>query len=486
MSSTSEEEMGGDCLSSFRARAFLPSTSMSASDIWEFVAEDEEKTIVFCKVFVALPQESPGLHYEAGVYEYLQGVLGPEDPFRENFVGLLCVLRGLSYGQLVEKVVGQYGVTPTMLLRNLMIMQCGEPGNRPALTDQRPLHPKDIPDCSWLEASHFTDRRYTIIVTKKPPGVVRSLKSTVEDPRLSPCVKRATLAATVLAIENMHARGLSHNDQHWENILTSTTEEPDTSRATRRYRRQGRTYEIPSGTRPLLFDWDRSQRSEGPRNPELRLYREDGLYRPAFCPERDWLTFFRELCRYEPDLGGYPSSPFSLFFQVGTPEDLVRLWRSLVKKKDTWAFARSETYRKFAPYIQVDVTGLLRFLGYSGVDEDAQGVLPGSPLPGSPRVARERYGLPSLLVVDWASVQKLLFTLGSWDQAFRLAQNLDGLHTFLLHSSAAYRNLQTRNGQLIHRTRLGGVVESLGGNRRFRADVERGTADSLVHPAESE
>lgn len=419
--------------------------------------DDDDQTIVFCKVFSDSAEESLGLHYEAGVYEYLQKVLTPEDPLRDNFVDLLCVLRHLTFQQLVDKVVGRYGVTQTTLLRNLMIMQCGDPESRPALDDQSLLDPEDIPECSSRDPSYFTAMRYTIIVTKKPPGNVRSLLQFVKDPRVPQSEKRATLATTIFANARMHALGLSHNDQHWENILATTM--PEAESVPRVYSYQGSSYAIRSRTQPRLFDWDRSQRSpsHGEDNRALNGY---DLYRPKYSLERDWLTFYRELHQYRTHIGNLPDQDalFFLFFRADTPSAIAALWRTAMRRRDRWAFARKSTFRHLRPHVSVDISGLLRALGYPGVED---------PPPLSHYVARERYSLPVLLAVDWGHVHKLLESVDSWDQILRLVQKKATLRAFLVTHSPAFRTLKTTPGRMAQITRLQQVVHSLHENPHF-------------------
>jgi len=76
-----------DCLRDMVPHRFLPATSESPSDIWEFTSKTGS---VFCKVF----SDSDQLHYESTVYEYLDEEaerLGKQSAF---FVRLGCIRSG--------------------------------------------------------------------------------------------------------------------------------------------------------------------------------------------------------------------------------------------------------------------------------------------------------------------------------------------------------------------------------------------------------
>jgi hypothetical protein len=183
--------------------------------------------------------------------------------------------------------------------------------------------------------------------------------------------KCATLATTVLAIDRMHAMQISHNDQHWINILVSTTEGDRGS--LRKYQLEGKRYVIKTPHQPHLFDWDRS-RIPGVDNAGLSLLPRD-LYASKYDVYRDWLTFYRELVRHHKELAPYVptlEALFPIFFRPDTPTQIQTLWNDAMKHEFFWQFSTDRMMQAFHPYISVDKEALLRYLGYVGVSVTAQ------------------------------------------------------------------------------------------------------------------
>jgi hypothetical protein len=385
------------------------------------------------------------MRYEAGIYEYIDQTLALDDPLKDNFIELQCVMRGLTYEALAQKVVGEFGVTRESLLRNLMILQCGDPYARPALDDQSPYTDEDIPDCVGVDRAVFKRLRYAIIVTRKPKGPVTSLAEFISNPHIPGTQKGATLATAVLAINKMHSMLISHNDQHWWNILVETT-----TGAQRTYQLDGHEHVIDTPTQPRLFDWDRAQLASGPMNEEFRRF--DEMYKPPYSPDRDWLTFFQHLSRLHAHVATLPplDDLFTIFFREDTPGRVRRRWQASVQSKDKWEFASKTSMIEFGPYISVDKQALLRYLNPVTLTSRLAGMTTES--------IRQTYNI-HLLGVDLVHVKKLAEVLGTWSSM--LALDATQLRTFLRKHSAAFGRLRTLKGRRGQITRLSDVLQEL-------------------------
>lgn len=449
--------MVSTCLSGFQPHQFQRATSESASDIWEFVSEEDPTATVFCKVFSEASSESDGLFYEARVYQSIQDALEPDDPLKENFVDLQCVLRDLTYSELAAKVLGTYGVTEKTLVRNLMIMQCGKPHKRPALDDPKKTTRKDLPNCRNMDNSRFKAMRYAIMVTKKPKGTVVALADFVADPDIPSHQKCRTLATVVLAIHRLHGMHISHNDMHWGNILVADR----TCDQKRVYEFEDRTYHIESRYQPLLFDWDRAQIEGDFENQSLSEYA--GQFTPSFSTARDWLTLYRALQETYGVLEDRPpvGELFPIFFRATAPPAVHKLWRSVTaRRRKWWTFASDSNLQVLQPHVSITTGDLMTFLGCGPqpVEQAAVANGDGTVSELTPETLWIRYRVKPLLV-DLKHLQAVQEKFTSW-AAIRLL-TAQQIRSFLRIHSSVFRKLRTSRGRNGHIDRLRSIIQTI-------------------------
>jgi hypothetical protein len=348
-----------NCLQDYKPSRFQKASSASSSDIWEFATKDGEHT-VFCKVFSEKSPDSSGLLYEADIYDYIENSLAVDDPLKNCFIKLVCVRRNLSFDDLKKDVMGDFGVTEKSLLRNLMIAQCGNPMARPALDDVNAKITQDfIPDCKQSDLEKFRQMTYAMVVTKKPNGIVMDLSTFLHDPDITTIEKRETLAKTVIAISKMHDMNISHNDQHWGNILVAYDDddmEDDT------YMFGNQKYRIVSPFRPILFDWDRSQVAGWTENKNLSRF--GALYNPTYSTTRDWLTFYLQLLMWHKHLFGHGPIGQELaacFFKQESLSFVIPFWEAVIED-DFWEFSTRDNLQALDYHIQVDQKALIKYL----------------------------------------------------------------------------------------------------------------------------
>jgi hypothetical protein len=350
----------GNCLTGYTPSRFEKSSSGSSSDMWQLTTKNGNET-VFCKVF---SENASELCAEADIYEYLEKSMSTDDPLKKCFVELVCVRRGLNYNDLKKDVMGHFGVTEKSLLRNLMIIQCGNPRTRPALDDLTTIATKEsIPNCTLSDRLLFKNMTYMMIVTKKPNGFVVDLNTFLSDPDITNLEKRATLAKTVIAITKMHELDISHNDQHWGNILIAD-ETKDEDGGT--YKLDEHTYSLPSQFRPILFDWDRSQVAGWDANPVFREF--DDLYTPGYSTTRDWLTFYIQIISwhnalFDTDGDATNESLAKCFFLPRSIYRAIPRW-DWVTRQNFWTFASNRNLQFFDEHTNVDQHALMRYLGF--------------------------------------------------------------------------------------------------------------------------
>jgi hypothetical protein len=351
------------CLDDYTPLRFQKATSNSSSDIWQFSKEDGKHT-VFCKVFSEASPDSSGLLYEADIYDYIEKSLTPDDPLKQCFIKLVCVRRGLTFDDLKKDVMGDFGVTEGSLLRNLMIAQCGNPMSRPALDDLNATITQDfIPDCTPWEREKFKRMTYAMVVTRKPTGVVVDLSTFLGDPDITNVEKRETLAKTVIAISKMHDMNISHNDQHWGNILIvyEDDDKDDT------YTFDNQNYKLSSPFRPILFDWDRSQLSGWMDNKSLADY--DTLYEPTYSTTRDWMTFHLQLIMWHKRIFGHRKIGQELaacFFRKESLEDVIPFWEDVIKD-NFWEFSTRDNLQALDYHSHVDQKAIIKYLGFQPI-----------------------------------------------------------------------------------------------------------------------
>ena len=353
------------CLEGYAPSRFEKASSSSSSDIWQFATKDKEHT-VFCKVFSETYQQSAGLLYEADIYNYIENSLRKEDPLKKCFIELVCVRRNLTFDDLKRDVLGDFGVTEESLLRNLMITQCGNPKSRPALDDLNvPMTQELLPNCSPSDIEMFKRMTYAMVVTEKPTGIVMDLSTFLKDPDITNVEKRETLAKTVIAISKMHDMNISHNDQHWGNILI-VYEDDDAKDEI--YTFDNQKYSLSSPFRPVLFDWDRAQLANWPDNRQLATF--DLLYKPAYSTTRDWLTFYLQLIMWHKRIFGREDGGEELascFFRQESLSSVLPFWEALIEEKQFWEFSTQDNLQALDHHIHIDQKALIRYLGFSPI-----------------------------------------------------------------------------------------------------------------------
>lgn len=274
------------CLSNAIPVRFHKASSSSATDIWQFTLNEGR---LFAKVF-ADPQSGTnksglGVEYEHTVYRYITDTIDDRDPFFDHFIRLYCYMSRKTAHDLftfVRSVTNQLTdrQLASNLQRNLSILQCGKPTARPGLLENQPLHHKDIPDC--LNNEQLTDR-FNVMVTQAPKDPYSTMFDFLAREDITDADRADVLSMLVLCMQKMHRLQLTHNDQHWDNVLVAE-------------RRQSVTRVYPSGVQitsrfyPVLFDWDFAQKKDGAPNPYLRKF--ERLFVPdAYDPLRDWFNF---------------------------------------------------------------------------------------------------------------------------------------------------------------------------------------------------
>jgi hypothetical protein len=268
----------------------------------------------------------------------------------------------LSYDDLKNDVMGYVDVTENSLLRNLMIIQCGNPSIRPALDDLTPITEESIPNCTLSDRIFVENMTYSMIVTKKPAGFVVDLNTFMEDPDITSLEKRATLAKTVIAITKMHEIRISHNDQHWGNILIVDETKYDDGG----YRLDGHTYSLPTSFKPVLFDWDRSQVAGWKPNPVFLGFPD--LYKPEYSTARDWFTFYKQILLWHEELFGVEGDANNetlakCFFRTDSVSRLIPFWLRLTQKS-FWTFSSKKNLRLLDVHTCVNQRALLKYLGF--------------------------------------------------------------------------------------------------------------------------
>lgn len=353
-----------NCLNGLKPSMFHAANSSSHSDIWQFSSILNEE--LFCKVFNV---SSPGLTYEAKVYEYISNHFSKHrnDPYHKCFVDLYCFQKNLSYYDIVSVVVGSFGIARQQVLRNLTIMQCGNPRARPALTSKVPLthDPKTIPLCYKYKQNNLNSivrsQIYSIIVTKRPPGDICTLHDFIRNRNISRDVKRDVLGKTVLVMRKMHSLHISHNDLLWTNILVSNT---DTTLASREYKDTvtSNIFSFRSEYVPVVFDWDRSQLKDDYSNIGTDDY--DTLYKPKYATHRDILLLFKNIFRYSPyifedDDDQFADVVFDFFFVAMSSADKEHVFS--IMNAHNWAFAEESNLAWLYQYLEFDAIELLEY-----------------------------------------------------------------------------------------------------------------------------
>lgn len=281
------------CLIDFKPYKFYPARSSSASDIWVFKSNSGD--IVFLKIFPT-DFRSSGLLYESGVYRYINEKLKQPnmEEYSDNFVKLKCILEGISFDDLFSLISKEKGIDRDNLIRNLKYILCADNIKKRPSLDSIDKDNLEIKGCEPdVKPENYN---YSVIVTYAPSTDLKNIQSLLdfmEFDSSSSVDKYSVIARTALSICAMHRMGISHNDQHWGNILVSTDIEKSYI-----YHHNGLRYEFLSCYHPVLFDWDRSQIQNGEDNYELELY--PGIYDSGnFKPGRDYLMFAKDLYRYK-------------------------------------------------------------------------------------------------------------------------------------------------------------------------------------------
>ena len=293
------------CIPSAHAKPveFIKATSVSPTDIWVF---EDDKHTYFGKVYIMPTQhykDSFGISYEAHVYDYVKKNIIDDvtNPYRNNFVELQKHCTNITFDELFAMVDSfRPLIKKSNVARNIAYIMCNI-YNRPSLTDNRPslTNNSKLLEIDPLQLSCFRSvsgspdhYKYGIIFTKKPKGdMVVTLDDYMEDHTKRPIDKYNVLLKAVLCIETMHRNGISHNDQHWGNILVAIGADEENKVYT--LDNMEHTFR-GSKDRPILFDWDRAQIKGGILNKDIvpDIY---GIYTPAHEPLRDWYLFFKQL-----------------------------------------------------------------------------------------------------------------------------------------------------------------------------------------------
>ena len=279
------------CLNSKKPFKFNKSASASSTDIWVF--EDETTNFkYFLKLHEANPERQPGLYYEKEVYEKItENCRTPEfNEYKQNFVQFCCYLENLTMSNIWSLLEGKVEERlKKNLVRNLKYVLC-------ELDDRPELDVNTTPSTEPICTIEPENRKYNILVTKSPSkhlDRITSLHNFILNPNIKDKHKKNVLARVGLAINAQHRMGISHNDQHWNNILV-TISEWDT------YIHKdidGNDLKFGSLYCPVLFDWDRAQMKATPDNKELTYF--EHLYtHPYYRKENDYVIFAHNLFKY--------------------------------------------------------------------------------------------------------------------------------------------------------------------------------------------
>jgi hypothetical protein len=352
-----------NCLNGFKDFKFESSNSSSESDIWQF-QKIGGQTIIFCKIFEA---NESGLKYEGEVYAYIHKyfkIPKNDDEYKKLFIDVHCIVKYLSFSELKSFIVDKHNITSTKsLVRNLIIMQCGEPSRRPALTDSDyVLTQKDVPYCYNTKTKRIginvRNKMYHIVMTKKPDGKVVDLFSFITSTIIEKNVKRMVLGKTLLAIQKLVDMKISHNDMHWKNILVTEHITNDTNDI---YvdKNTGVVYSFGTVIIPILFDWDRSQVQGKYENASLDSF--EHLYKPKYSPYRDLLTFYNMVLKFESfifDDEVIPNLFFSSFFKdTANKTEIHEVIRHM------WEFAEKTNLHYLSQFVRVDMYKILFLFG---------------------------------------------------------------------------------------------------------------------------
>ena len=280
------------CLHKFRPVMFKSSDSSSDTDIWVF--EDDVQNKIFLKIHEADEDKQPGLFYEPRVYQRVtEKCKSPEfQEYQPNFVQFVCYLKNLTYNNLWSLIKDTLpdNKFQSHLVRNLKYIIC-QNSNRPALDDDDKSSPLN---CN-LDSKQV---KYNILVTKAPVknlNCVRTLHHFINyDKDHSEQDEKSVLTRVGFAINAQHHMGISHNDQHWHNILVMEGKETKYT-----YKLDnGDTVSFSSRYCPVLFDWDRAQMKEITQDNDINqlLKRMPNTYQgPYFQPGRDVMFFASQL-----------------------------------------------------------------------------------------------------------------------------------------------------------------------------------------------
>jgi hypothetical protein len=245
-------------------------------------------------------------------------------------------VRGVAYAGLAALVGAELSsrVTDQTLTRNLTILQCGAPLRRPALDDATPLRARDWPDCTPTVDVHRMN--YTLIITDKCEG--RTLQAVLADRSVPTWRQREILYKLILAIHDMHALGVCHNDLHWENVLVQ---------------------EVPPTYEPMLFDWDRAVMRDGPPNTDLLDFAD--FYQTPYYEARDWVSLLSSLLLFY-EQGQRSDALLACFLAPETPAEVRERWWYLVAQRHPYSVYISDTTLEwFGPRIEIDRPRLLAY-----------------------------------------------------------------------------------------------------------------------------
>ena len=333
---------------------FIKATSVSPTDIWVFRDELYE---YYGKVYI-MPTStydlSHGVAYEAMVYEYVKKNIidDPNNSFRHNFIEFVKHCKDLSYREL-ESLIENFkpNVNNKNIARNMAYTRCGV-SNRPSLTETKSAQINNKNKLSCFQNAIKTPQNHTygIIFTKKPKfDNIMTLWEYMEKTDETLSNKCDVLCKLALCIDNMHTNGINHNDQHWGNVLVAINADKGTETYTTA---AGKSYKFPgSKTRPILFDWDRSQIKDHSINKFISPD-EFGMYYPTYEPLRDWATFLTYIANF--DTNGHDERAFLTMLGVTALvklpycEDMLALLREAIDKNNFWMLSTNNILKQIA------------------------------------------------------------------------------------------------------------------------------------------
>ena len=272
------------CLINYEASKFL-TTDSSEAELWIF-KHILKKNTVYLKIYESNKQ--PGLLYESNVYEKLNSFLNIEEYkiYGGNFVRFKCLLENISFRNLHELLNSDRYIAN--LYRNLHKIICYQTKQMVPLDkhDSNYNGKKLREKCSNSPLS----ATYNILVTESPScQKIVSLNEFITDQKLPVHDKKSVIARVGLSINFIHNIGLSHNDLHWNNIIVTLKEEPESYE----YTVNDIKYTFKSKFCPVLLDWDRAQWKSGQTN---KLLLDSDIYpQPFFCPQNDLMAFAAQL-----------------------------------------------------------------------------------------------------------------------------------------------------------------------------------------------